>query len=64
MHKTTPKPKIDGLYRSLEKGEIFTQAELREKAKLLTLDNQTLAQIMRFTIAHLEAVEGFKYQKK
>ena len=57
---------IDTLFRSLEKEKEYTQKELRRMCHddLGVHENVFIAQIMRFTLAHMEQLENFKYRKK
>ena len=62
---TKAKPQVDKLFRSLEKGKIYTQKELRENAqKMGIIENAVLGQVMNFTTAHMEQLDNFKYHKK
>lgn len=61
---TTKRINIDALGKSLEANRLYTQKELREKLhRMGIVDNQVIAQIMRFTLSHMNDIGDFKYYK-
>ena len=55
---------IDTLFKSLEKGKVYTQKELRQMCHDSGVhENIFIAQILRYTLSRLEHLENFKYRK-